>query len=75
MNSIQGMRKSNTKWLVLIIRLLVEGKSISATARTAYLSKTTITKFLEDADEVRANYLASSGSITEMLRPDTNGES
>ena len=40
----------------LIIRCLVEGQSIRATARTADVSKNTVVKLLIDAGKVCANY-------------------
>ena len=40
----------------LIIRSLVEGQSVRATARTADVSKNTVTKLLIDAGKVCADY-------------------
>lgn len=50
------MRKIDTKCRALIIRLLVEGNSIRATARIADVSKNTVTKLLEDARKACAEY-------------------
>jgi len=50
------MRKLDTKTRALIIRLLVEGNSIRATARIADVSKNTVTKLLEDAGKACAKY-------------------
>lgn len=50
------MNKLDTKTRALIIRLLVEGNSIRATARIADVSKNTVTKLLEDAGKVCAAY-------------------
>ena len=46
---IMGMRKLDSKTRALIIRLLVEGNSIRATARIADVSKNTVNKLLIDA--------------------------
>jgi transposase-like protein len=43
------MNKLDTKTRAMIIRLLVEGNSIRATARIADVSKNTINKLLIDA--------------------------
>jgi len=50
------MRKLDTKTRALIIRLLVEGNSIRATARISGASKNTVTKLLEDAGKACAEY-------------------
>lgn len=50
------MRKLDTKNRALVIRLLVEGNSIRATARIADVSKNTVTKLLEDAGRACAKY-------------------
>lgn len=50
------MRKLDTKTRSLIIRLLVEGNSIRATARIADVSKNTVTKLLEDAGKACAKF-------------------
>ena len=50
------MRKLDTKSRALIIRLLVEGNSIRATARIADVSKNTVTKLLEDAGKACAKF-------------------
>ena len=50
------MNKLNTKTRKLIIRCLVEGQSIRATARTADVSKNTVTKLLIDAGKACADY-------------------
>lgn len=49
MNSIEAMRKLDTKTRALIIRLLVEGNSIRATSRIADVSRNTVSKLLTDA--------------------------
>ncbi|UWR21503.1 IS1 family transposase [Sulfitobacter sp. S190] len=50
------MRKLDAKSRALIIRLLVEGNSIRATARIADVSKNTVTKLLEDAGKACAKF-------------------
>ena len=50
------MNKLDTKARTLILRLLVEGNSIRATARIADVSKNTVTKLLEDAGKACAAY-------------------
>ena len=50
------MNKLDTKTRALILRLLVEGNSIRATTRIADVSKNTVTKLLEDAGKVCAEY-------------------
>ena len=50
------MNKLATKTRKIIIRCLVEGQSIRATARTAEVSKNTITKLLIDAGKACAAY-------------------
>jgi IS1 family transposase len=50
------MRKLDTKTRALIIRLLVEGNSIRATARIADVSKNTVNKLLIDAGKACAKY-------------------
>ena len=50
------MRKLDTKTRTLIIRLLVEGNSIRATARIADVSKNTVNKLLNDAGAACAKY-------------------
>lgn len=50
------MNKLDTKTRELIIRRLVEGQSIRATARTADVSKNTVTKLLMDAGKACADY-------------------
>ncbi len=50
------MRKLDTKTRALIIRLLVEGNSIRATARIADVSKNTVTKLLIDAGKACEKY-------------------
>jgi lambda repressor-like predicted transcriptional regulator len=50
------MRKLDTKTRALIIRLLVEGNSIRATARIADVSKNTVAKLLEDAGKACAKF-------------------
>ena len=50
------MRKLDAKSRALIIRLLVEGNSIRATARIADVSKNTVTKLLEGAGKACAAY-------------------
>ena len=50
------MRKLDTKTRTLIIRLLVEGNSIRATARIADVSKNTVNKLLIDAGRACAGY-------------------
>lgn len=51
-----GMRKLDTKTRTLILRLLVEGNSIRATARIADVSKNTVNKLLIDAGKACALY-------------------
>ena len=50
------MNKLDPKKRKLIIRCLVEGQSIRATARTADVSKNTVTKLLVDAGKACADY-------------------
>jgi len=50
------MRKLDTKTRSLIIRLLVEGNSIRATARIADVSKNTVNKLLIDAGKACSKY-------------------
>jgi IS1 family transposase len=50
------MRKLDAKTRTLILRLLVEGNSIRATTRIADVSKNTVSKLLEDAGKVCAEY-------------------
>ena len=50
------MNKLDTKTRKIIIRCLVEGQSIRATARTAEVSKNTVTKLLIDAGKACAAY-------------------
>jgi len=50
------MRKLDTKTRALIIRLLVEGNSIRATARIADVSKNTVNKLLNDAGAACSKY-------------------
>ena len=50
------MNKLDTKTRALILRCLVEGNSIRATARLADVSKNTVTKLLEDAGRACAAY-------------------
>ena len=50
------MNKLNAKTRKLIIRCLVEGQSIRATARTADVSKNTVAKLLIDAGKACADY-------------------
>ena len=50
------MNKLDTKTRKLIIRCLVEGQSVRATARTADVSKNTVTKLLIDAGKACADY-------------------
>jgi IS1 family transposase len=50
------MRKLDTKTRALIIRLLVEGSSIRATARIADVSKNTVNKLLNDAGAACSKY-------------------
>ena len=50
------MNKSPLKTRKLIIRCLIEGQSIRATARTAEVSKNTVVKLLVDAGKACANY-------------------
>ena len=50
------MNKLNAKTRKLIIRCLVEGQSIRATARTAGVSKNTVAKLLIDAGKACADY-------------------
>ena len=53
---ITAMNKLDTKTRKLIIRCLVEGQSIRATARTADVSKNTVTKLMIDAGKACADY-------------------
>ena len=53
---VRGMNKLDPKTRKLIIRCLVEGQSIRATARTADVSKNTVTKLLIDAGKACADY-------------------
>ncbi len=53
---MKGMNKLDTKTRKLIIRCLVEGQSIRATARTADVSKNTVSKLLIDAGKACADY-------------------
>ena len=50
------MNRIDAKTRKLIIRCLVEGQSIRATARTADVSKNTVTKLLVDAGKACADY-------------------
>ena len=50
------MNKLDTKTRALILRCLVEGNSIRATARLADVSKNTVTKLLEDTGRACAAY-------------------
>ena len=50
------MNKLDTKTRILILRCLVEGQSIRATARTADVSKNTVTKLLIDAGRACSDY-------------------
>ena len=50
------MRKLDTETRALIIRLLVEGRSIRATSRIAGVSKNTVNKLLIDAGRACAKY-------------------
>lgn len=50
------MRKLDAKTRALIIRLLVEGNSIRATARISDVSKNTVNKLLIDAGKACSNY-------------------
>ena len=50
------MNKLDTKTRKLIIRCLVEGQSIRATARTADVSKNTVSKLMIDAGKACADY-------------------
>jgi len=50
------MRKLDTRTRALIIRLLVEGNSIRATARIADVSKNTVNKLLNDAGAACSKY-------------------
>ena len=50
------MNKLNLKTRKLIIRCLVEGQSVRATARTADVSKNTVAKLLIDAGKACADY-------------------
>ena len=50
------MNRLNVKTRKLIIRCLVEGQSIRATARTAEVSKNTVTKLMIDAGKACADY-------------------
>lgn len=50
------MNKLDTKSRVLILRCLVEGQSIRATARTADVSKNTVSKLLIDAGKACSEY-------------------
>ena len=50
------MNKLDPKTRKLIVRCLVEGQSIRATARTADVSKNTVTKLLVDAGRACAEY-------------------
>ena len=50
------MNKLDTKTRKLIIRCLVEGQSIRATARTADVSKNTVTKLLIDAGKACSDF-------------------
>ncbi len=50
------MNKLNPKTRKLIIRCLVEGQSVRSTARTADVSKNTVTKLLIDAGKACADY-------------------
>ena len=50
------MNKLDTKTRTLILRLLVEGNSIRATARIADVSKNTVTKLLINAGKACAAY-------------------
>ena len=50
------MNKLDTKTRVLILRCLVEGQSLRSTARTADVSKNTVTKLLIDAGKACEDY-------------------
>jgi len=50
------MRKLDSKTRALIIRLLVEGNSIRATARIADVSKNTVNKLLIDAGKACSKF-------------------
>ena len=50
------MNKLSQNTRKLIIRCLVEGQSIRATARTAEVSKNTVTKLMIDAGKACADY-------------------
>lgn len=56
LNYLYLMRKLDTKTRTLIIRLLVEGNSIRATARIADVSKNTVNKLLIDAGKACSAY-------------------
>ena len=56
MNYVLSMRKLDPKTRALIIRLLVEGNSIRATARIADVSKNTVNKLLIDAGKACEKY-------------------
>ncbi len=53
---MSSMNKLDTKTRKLIIRCLVEGQSIRSTARTADVSKNTVTKLLINAGKACADY-------------------
>ena len=53
---IIAMNKLDTKTRKLIIRCLVEGQSVRATARTADVSKNTVAKLIIDAGKACADY-------------------
>ena len=53
---MKDMNKLDSKTRKLIIRCLVEGQSIRATARTADVSKNTVAKLLIDAGKACADY-------------------
>ena len=53
---MKGMNKLDTKTRILILRCLVEGMSIRATARTADASKNTVVKLMVDAGKACAEY-------------------
>jgi len=50
------MNRLNNKTRRLILRCLVEGQSIRATARTAEVSKNTVSKLMVDAGDACAEY-------------------
>ncbi len=58
MNYIGCMNRTDTKTRKLILRCLVEGMSVRATARTAEVSKNTVSKLLIEAGKACAEYQA-----------------